>query len=120
MWSLAALTFPDYRKDHLGTPFPSKLSGHSLPPDEHMACFDFAYFVAATHVSFEKSAAMVLSDSELQGLEYEFDYSPAWRFVGKYARWHPTLVGIAHELLRGAFELEPEEEIPPVSIMFNF
>ncbi|TDL28334.1 hypothetical protein BD410DRAFT_780825 [Rickenella mellea] len=96
MWALAALTFPDYRKYHLGTPFPSQLNGHSLPPDEHMACFDFAYFVCATH-----------------GLEYEFDYSPAWRFVGKYARWNPNLLGIAHELLRGAFELEPEDEIPP-------
>ncbi|TDL25263.1 hypothetical protein BD410DRAFT_717900, partial [Rickenella mellea] len=95
-WALAALTFPDYRKDHLGTSFPSQLSGHSLPPDEHLACFDFAYYVGATHQ-----------------FEYEYDYSPAWRFVGKYARWNPTLLGIAHELLRGAFELEPEEEIPP-------
>ncbi|TDL27890.1 hypothetical protein BD410DRAFT_335189 [Rickenella mellea] len=106
-WSLAALMYPDYRKQmtqEMGFPdaydfnatIPSQRHQHTLPPDDHLTCFDFMYFVSAS-----------------RGLEYEYDYSPAWRSVGTYARWHPKLLELAEHYLRRAFRLSPAEEIPP-------
>lgn len=53
-WGLASVAFPDGRRranlpDH--APFPASVSGHTALPDEHLACYDFTYYVSAVHVS---------------------------------------------------------------------
>ncbi|TDL27888.1 hypothetical protein BD410DRAFT_781803 [Rickenella mellea] len=106
-WSLAALMYPDYRKQmtqEMGFPdayefngtTPSERHKHTLPPDDHLTCFDFTYFVSAS-----------------RAFEYDYDYSPAWRFVGTYARWNPRILELADQYLRRAFGLSPAEQIPP-------
>jgi len=67
-----------------------------LPPDEHLACVDYLYYVCA-HTSFE----------------YEHDISPAWRFVVKYFRWATRLQAIADGYLRRIFNVPEHEPIPP-------
>ncbi|CAK5280721.1 unnamed protein product [Mycena citricolor] len=93
-WSLAALSFPDKRKASLVPPEPSPIKHVSLPPDEHLLCYDFVYYAVA-----------------LEGLEFQFDFSPAWRFVGRYMRWTPRLEKLAEEYTRIA--LGGVDLIPP-------
>jgi hypothetical protein len=49
-WSLAMLAFPDTRNANLKTPSPSPHHGVSLPPNEHLVCYDYLYYVAAYKV----------------------------------------------------------------------
>jgi hypothetical protein len=49
-WSLAALAFPETRRASLVPPLPSPQLNISLPPDEHLLCYDFLYYVAANQV----------------------------------------------------------------------
>jgi len=44
-WSLARLAFPTTRKASLVTPLPSKKHGVSLPPDEHLLCYDYGALI---------------------------------------------------------------------------
>ncbi|KAG1884715.1 ARM repeat-containing protein [Suillus subluteus] len=75
-WSLASLGFPEACSSSLKLSPMNHPSPHhqlSLPPDDHVLCFDFLYYVSAHHT-----------------WEWELDYSPAWRFVrygcdGKWA-----------------------------------
>ncbi|KAJ7891580.1 hypothetical protein B0H13DRAFT_2529987, partial [Mycena leptocephala] len=63
---LMALAFPEQRNRNLRTPSKSPLLGLSLPPNEQLLCFDNLYFTA-----------------NVEGFEFERDYSTAWRLVGK-------------------------------------
>ncbi|KAI0045214.1 hypothetical protein FA95DRAFT_1561351 [Auriscalpium vulgare] len=95
-WSIAALTYPSVRERYLQEPIPSPVNHVSLPPDEHLACFDYLYYVCA-HESFE----------------YEHDLSPAWRFVAKHFRWTPRLQTMADGYLRRMFGVPEDGVIPP-------
>lgn len=101
-WALAELAFPSGRAMALESnprSFPSRELGVTVPPDEHLLCYDFLYFAVAQRER-----------------EWAEDFSPAWRFVGRYAYWTPKLVGIAEGYLRRLLGVEsPEDEIPPVS-----
>ncbi|KAJ7675369.1 hypothetical protein B0H17DRAFT_1207731 [Mycena rosella] len=46
-WNLAKLAFPSTRSASLVPPLPSPKHNVSLPPDEHLLCYDFLYYVAA-------------------------------------------------------------------------
>ncbi|KAI5122360.1 hypothetical protein M0805_004118 [Coniferiporia weirii] len=97
--SIAALTFPDGRTAaHLPAhaPFPGKGSGHTALPDEHMACFDFPYYLASVN-----------------NFEFQYDYSPAWRFVGTHAHWNPRIETIARDLVRQTFGVASDAPMPP-------
>ncbi len=50
-WGLASLTFPQMH-DKVVNSYPHKWASpnHMLPPDEHLVCYDFLYFVGATDV----------------------------------------------------------------------
>jgi len=49
-WSLAALAFPETRKANLVPPSASPVQKVHLPPDEHLLCYDYLYYVAANQV----------------------------------------------------------------------
>ncbi|KAJ7729241.1 hypothetical protein DFH07DRAFT_850334 [Mycena maculata] len=95
-WSLAALAFPAGRKANLVPALPSFQHRLSLPPDDHLLCYDFLYYVAAQ-----------------EPFEIALDYSPAWRYVGQYMRWTDPLVKLADEYVRRTLGVDATEPIPP-------
>ncbi|KAH9178775.1 hypothetical protein EDB89DRAFT_1928451 [Lactarius sanguifluus] len=95
-WSIASLLYSPERENNLKEPQPSKVHGAVLPPDEHLACFDYLYYVCA-HTSFE----------------FERDISPSWRFVARHFRWAPRLQNIADGYLRRIFKVPDNKAIPP-------
>ncbi|KAG2112419.1 hypothetical protein DEU56DRAFT_201839 [Suillus clintonianus] len=96
-WSLAALGFPEARSNSLGSKnYPSPQHQVSLPPDDHVLCFDFLYYISAHHT-----------------WEWELDYSPAWRFVGQHMRWNATIERIADEHARRAMNVPKDKPTPP-------
>ncbi|EIM92217.1 uncharacterized protein STEHIDRAFT_143645 [Stereum hirsutum FP-91666 SS1] len=95
-WSVAELTYPDKRATSLSAPHPSAHHGTTLPPDEHLACFDYLYYTAAS-TSFE----------------WDSDHSPAWRFVAKHFRWTERLQNIADGYLKRIFHTPESDPIPP-------
>ncbi|PCH33956.1 hypothetical protein WOLCODRAFT_61728 [Wolfiporia cocos MD-104 SS10] len=95
-WTLARLGFPEERAKNLVDPLPSPQHQAVLPPDEHVLCYDYLYYVCAQ-----------------QPFEFEFDYSPAWRFVGQHLRWTQDIQDLTALYIRRAFSLEPEDDVPP-------
>ncbi|KAF7303293.1 hypothetical protein MKEN_01293400 [Mycena kentingensis (nom. inval.)] len=95
-WSLATLAFPTTRKESLVEPKPSPKHNVSLPPDEHLLCYDYLYYVSAH-----------------QPFEMEYDYSPAWRYVGRHMYWTPALNSLADQYIRKAFGIVENGQIPP-------
>ncbi|KAF7307044.1 hypothetical protein MIND_00497500 [Mycena indigotica] len=104
-WSLATLAFPTTRKASLVPPLPSPKHNVSLPPDEHLLCYDYLYYVSA-HQPFEMEYDYVSLDSLSQ-------CSPAWRYVGTHMHWTPTLEKIADEYIRKALGVADDSSIPP-------
>ena len=50
-WQLARLAFPEeLRKDDLPEALPSPQHQVQLPPDEHLVCYDYLYYVVAQSV----------------------------------------------------------------------
>ncbi|KAG2055538.1 hypothetical protein BDR06DRAFT_953820 [Suillus hirtellus] len=98
-WSLASLGFPEARSKSLGLSLmnhPSPQHQVSLPPDDHVLCFDLLYYVSAHHT-----------------WEWELDYSPAWRFVGQHMRWTANMEKIADAHARRAMNVPVTEPTPP-------
>ncbi|KAJ7103376.1 hypothetical protein B0H15DRAFT_209997 [Mycena belliarum] len=95
-WALAALSYPTTREANLVTPLPSPKQNVSLPPDEHLLCYDYLYYVSAH-----------------QPYELEYDYSPVWRFVGKHMHWTPTLERLATDYVRQAIGMTENTPVPP-------
>ncbi|KAG1862653.1 ARM repeat-containing protein [Suillus subluteus] len=90
-WSLASLGFPEACSSSLKlspTNHPSPHHQLSLPPDNHVLCFDFLYYVSAHHT-----------------WEWELDYSPAWRFVGQHMQWTAQMERIADMHARRTMEI---------------
>ncbi|PPQ78032.1 hypothetical protein CVT25_015577 [Psilocybe cyanescens] len=94
--SLATLGFPEARTDNAGEPRESPQHRVKLPPDDQLLCYDYLYYVCAH-----------------QPFEFDFDFSPAWLFVGQHMHWTPKLVALADEYLRKAFGTEENEVTPP-------
>ncbi|KAJ7173653.1 hypothetical protein C8R46DRAFT_1189838 [Mycena filopes] len=95
-WALASLAFPETRAANLQTPALSPIHAAALPPDEQMLCYDYLYYVGANN-----------------GYEWESDYGPAWRFVGRHMHWTPKLMQIAEQYVRHALVVAPYEPTPP-------
>jgi hypothetical protein len=49
-----------------------------------------------------------------QPFEFDFDYSPAWRFVGKHMHWFPPLQNLAELYVRRAVGASEDGPTPPV------
>ncbi|KAF8735016.1 hypothetical protein AX14_002926 [Amanita brunnescens Koide BX004] len=99
-FSLAALGYPEMRTEALAE---SELVVHEsainhvrLPPDEQLLCYDYLYYTA-TNFPFE----------------FEYDYSPAWRFAGQHMHWAPELEKLADQYVRLAMGLSSYEPTPP-------
>ncbi|KAJ3568045.1 hypothetical protein NP233_g5974 [Leucocoprinus birnbaumii] len=97
-WALASLAFPEGRQENLKPPLASPTHHVLLPPDEQLLCYDYLYYVCAH-----------------QPFEFEFDYSPAWRYVGQYLRWTPRLEAIADSYVRRTLGTPEGSPTPPVS-----
>ncbi|KIM39500.1 hypothetical protein M413DRAFT_446996 [Hebeloma cylindrosporum] len=61
--------------------------GQKLPPDNHMACFDYLYYITSSSDAFE----------------WERSWAPAWVQVGKYLDFTDDLVEIVEGYLRRVF-----------------
>lgn len=60
-------------------------------------CFDILYYVSAS-----------------EPFEWEKDYSPAWRFVGRHLYFEPQMIKLAEYYMRRALGLEEHDPIPKV------
>ena len=114
-WRIASLLYSPGRENNLAEPQPSELHGAMLPPDEHLACFDYLYYVCADTVSCLAPLLLYFSTALQQSFEYGYELSPAWRFVVKHFRWTHRLQAIADGYLRRVFRVPYHEPIPPVS-----
>ncbi|KAG9000045.1 hypothetical protein FRB94_005674 [Tulasnella sp. JGI-2019a] len=77
------------------SPFPSDAQGKTVPPDYHLMCMDTVYYVAGS-----------------TPFEWDKDYSPAWKFVGKYLRFTERVTNAAEVSLRKIWNLPEGEPIP--------
>ncbi|KAG6330606.1 hypothetical protein ID866_8483 [Astraeus odoratus] len=97
LWSFARLSFPEGRAEAMGRPpIPSPQNQVSLPPDDHLLCYDYLYFASAD-----------------RPFEWERDYSPAWRFVGKHMHWNGALQKLADDYVERALGVEDNGPTPP-------
>ncbi|EAU89478.2 hypothetical protein CC1G_07704 [Coprinopsis cinerea okayama7 len=94
-WALAALAFPDMKKEYAVEPAESPRFHLKLPPDDQLLCYDYLYFVSA-HLPFE----------------YDYDFSPAWRFVGQHLHWTPHVDGLADQYVRRTLGIADGEKTP--------
>ncbi|KAF7298640.1 hypothetical protein MIND_00811100 [Mycena indigotica] len=95
--ALMALTFPTKRNQHLIPPTHSPLLNHTLPPNEHLFCFDNLYWVC-----------------EIEEHDLQYEWSAAWRLVGQHLHWTPQILSLSDDYLRHAFGLEATNApIPP-------
>lgn len=100
---VAALTYPAGRREANlpgQAPFPSPHSGATMLPDEQMACFDFPYYLG-----------------DWKNFEFQYEYSPAWRFVGTHAHWAPRVEQLAIELIRETLGIQAGEPTPPFIVV---
>ncbi|KAF8994270.1 hypothetical protein BDQ17DRAFT_1251953, partial [Cyathus striatus] len=92
---LAALIYPERPSlNPLSLPlmFPSPMDS-KLSPDQHLACFDFLYYVTSG-----------------RSLEWEYPWSPAWNIIGKNLPFTEQVVTMGKNYLRMVFEVD---SIPP-------
>jgi len=61
-----------------------------------MLCMDYLFYVSAS-----------------RDVEYEYDFSPAWRYVATHMHWTERLETIGELYLRSTFGLELDQPIPP-------
>lgn len=97
LWSLARLAYPEARESAISQPpDPSPQRQLAIPPDDHLLCYDYLYYTAVT-----------------AAWEWNWDYSPVWRFVGQHMHWNATVEKLAEELARRAMNVPNGEPIPP-------
>ncbi|KAF8525036.1 hypothetical protein BU17DRAFT_83942 [Hysterangium stoloniferum] len=94
----ASLGWPGARKDALlqSKTLPSPIKNHTLPPDEHMLCYDSIYYAATT-----------------KDYEWFEEWTPAWTLVGRHMRWAPNVESLARNYISKAFDLKAGEPFPP-------
>jgi len=104
LFALASLAYPETRLETLREPITheSPLNHVRLPPDEHLLCYDYLYYISG-HFAYE----------------FEYDYSPEWRFVGQHMHWAPELERIADQYVRRAMGIEDSEESTPLYISIH-
>lgn len=94
-WGLAELGFPQGRQKALSN---AQEDAKPIVPNHQLMCFDHLYYA-----------------SVWQPFEWEKDYSPAWRFVGRYLHFHPDMAKLAEGYVRKAFGVVDSAPIPKVS-----
>lgn len=118
-WALAALAFKQTGDEAREgrTPRPSEHHRAELPPDDHLMCFDYLYYVCAQRVSkpLHLTGATAVLINILQPFEYGLDFSPAWRFAAQYMRWTDRLDQIADLYVRRTLGTAEGQATPHVS-----
>ncbi|KAF6754168.1 hypothetical protein DFP72DRAFT_1009754 [Ephemerocybe angulata] len=79
---------------------PSKM-GSKLPPDEHMACFDFMYYIS----------------TGVKKYEFENRWSLAWNSVGMHIKFTDEMLALAKEYLARSLygnRAAGQTDIPPI------
>lgn len=96
---LAATILPGHQRPVTTTTLmaPSRL-GSKLPPNDHLACFDFLYYVT----------------SGLKSFEFENRWSPVWYLVGRHLKFTDRVMDLGKEYLRRALNVD-SAALPPVS-----
>lgn len=51
-------------------------------------------------------------------MEYEYEYSPAWRYVGKHLHWTDHVERIAEAYTMNVLGIPDDDEVPPVRLIF--
>lgn len=93
-WGLAELGYPEGRNQALGDSIKDK---KAVLPDHRLMCFDHLYYA-----------------SVWQPFEWEKEWSPAWRFVGRHFHFHPDVAKLAESYVRKAFHIAENAAIPKV------
>lgn len=75
-------------------------------------CLDYLYYVSAHRVRFCSVCDVLLMRN--QGDEFDWDYSPMWRFVGRYARFTPEITKLAQTYVNRAVGLPDDAPTPSV------
>ncbi|TFK21604.1 hypothetical protein FA15DRAFT_597574 [Coprinopsis marcescibilis] len=94
-WGLAMLAFPEGIRDFSVEPAESPRMKLKLPVDEQLMCYDYLYYAGA-QVPFE----------------YDNDFSPAWRFVGKHLHWTPRIADLGDQYVRRTLGVTDGEKTP--------
>lgn len=95
-WALAALSFNYAREKSKVVPHESDILGVQMPPEDHVACFDYLYYV-----------------STVMPFEFDADFSPIWREVLRYLRFTERMEDLAEAHVRRALEVADGIETPP-------
>jgi len=90
--ALAALGFPG---GPTGQALESPRSHVKLPPDDQLLCYDYLYYVSSQFP-----------------MEYDYDYSPAWRFVGQHLHWSAIIDELADQYVRRALGTTEGDKTP--------
>ena len=114
--SLASLAFDDVKQDVLVEPLESPTLHLKLPPDDQVFCLDYLYYVCSNQVRLPPLTPDTIL-IVIKPFEFDYDHSPAWRFVGQYMRWSPKLQSLIDEYIRTTLHIEPEQPIPPVRVI---
>ncbi|KAI0785042.1 hypothetical protein C8Q75DRAFT_723287 [Abortiporus biennis] len=97
-YTMARLAYADDRDNSLGTPTESPIHHATLDPDEQLLCYDFLFY------------ACTLAGTN----EWEMDYAPQWRFVGRHLHWTSRIESIAASYVKRVFGLPADEgAVPP-------
>lgn len=79
----------------------SRVISSTIPPDQHMACFDQLYFVSGR-----------------ADYEYEQDVNPMWNLVGVHVRFTTRMNDLANGYIRRVFGVHVNTRVPPVRLLF--
>lgn len=78
-WSLARLAFPTTRKASLVPPLPSPQHNISLPPDQHLLCYDYRASTIHGLILVDRLVTVYYVSAH-QPFEMEYDYRSAITF----------------------------------------
>lgn len=102
---------------------PSDQHGVTHPPNLHFLCYDYLYYVCALKVMY---LIQLLHNQPLhpfclyQPFEYSMEYSPAWRYAGRYMRWTDRLDQLADQYVRRALGTADGVPSPLVEVPLHY
>ena len=76
---------------------PSLETGHNLPPNQQLSCFDMLYFATTSNALYE----------------WETPWCPMWRFIGQHIHFADKWTDLAVVYLKKVLEVN-QDDIPPV------
>lgn len=92
---LASLAFPEAKRLHAGDPSESQHLSLKLPIDDQLMCYDYLYYA-----------------SSVVSMEFDHDFSPAWRNVGRHLHWTSHLNNIVDQYVRHTLRVADGDKTP--------